>query len=59
MIGALKEFDDTYNYEYYEAISWGGLQGTVAYNALSQTKKEQLKTNIQKFKKDAKKTECQ
>ena len=58
MIDALKEIDKSYSYDYYEALAWDGLQGTTAYNNLSQAKKDKLKKDKLKFKQDATKTKC-
>ncbi len=58
MITALKEFDNTFSYEAYEALAWIGLRGTVAYNNLSQEKKDSLVENRKKFRINAKNTAC-
>ena len=58
MITALQEFDNSHPDEYYEALSWDGLQTTDAYKKLSPEKKEYLKKSRQNFYNDAKKKEC-
>ncbi|WP_413511851.1 hypothetical protein [Myroides odoratus] len=39
IIAALKDYDDSYSDDVYEAIAWNGLKGTDAYSNLSDKKK--------------------
>ncbi|WP_298489448.1 hypothetical protein [uncultured Maribacter sp.] len=46
---ALKEFDNSQTDEIYEALAWTGLQNTVAWNNLTQTKRDSISQTITDF----------
>ncbi|MEL0651712.1 hypothetical protein V6246_09790 [Algibacter sp. TI.3.09] len=46
---ALKEFDNSQTNEIYEALAWTGLQNTVAWNNLTQTKRDSISQTIADF----------
>lgn len=60
MIEAMKEFDNSYEHSYYEALAWSGLEETSDYKRLVGVKIKQLEKTMIKFYSDekAKKT-CQ
>jgi hypothetical protein len=46
---ALKEFDNSQTDEIYEALAWTGLKNTVAWNNLTQTKRDSINQTITDF----------
>lgn len=58
MVKTLKQYDSSYDNKYYEAIAWGGLEGTTDYNNLSSKKKKELKDNLKEYRNDKNKINC-
>ena len=49
IISILKQFDPNQPEELYEALSWGGLRGTVSWKALDEKKKSNLNAKVSNF----------
>ncbi|MDT0641589.1 hypothetical protein RM553_01975 [Zunongwangia sp. F363] len=49
IINSLKEFDDSYSDDVYEALSWVGLKNSIAWNNLSQAQKNSINSTLYNF----------
>lgn len=47
---AIREFDNSFSNEIYKNLAWVGLQGTVAWNNLSQQERDSIEDTVDNFR---------